>query len=312
MSMISKHMKKALVTGGAGFIGSHVVDALIKRGFGVLVIDDLSTGKRDNISSKAFFVKMDIRSARLEEEIQKFKPNIVFHHAAQIDVRISVEDPEVDAHINLLASVKLLEASRKAGVKKFVFASSGGAIYGGAKRIPTPETYNAKPLSPYGVSKLSFEHYLHCYEHVYGLPFVSLRYANVYGPRQSVMGEAGVIALFINKMLLGEQPMINGNGKQTRDFIYVEDAVRANMIALKPSTRGIYNIGTGVETSINGLFDTIKKLTKSSAKKNYRSAKAGEERRSVLSSQKAARELGWKPLYQLDQGLKKTVAWFKR
>ncbi|MDP2917951.1 MAG: GDP-mannose 4,6-dehydratase [bacterium] len=304
-------MRKALVTGGAGFVGSHLVDALVKLGFKVLVIDNLSTGRRQNVNPAAKFLKMDIRSDELARVVKKFGPDYVFHTAAQINVRLSVEDAELDADINLVGGLKLLEAARLAKVKKIVFSSSGGAIYGNARIIPTPETYAANPLSPYGVSKLSFEHYLHCYEHIYGLPYVSLRYANVYGPRQLSSGEAGVVAVFASQLLRGKQPIINGDGKQTRDYVYVHDIVRANLLALKSIARGVYNIGTGKETSVNMIFKKIKIITGSAVAEKHGRAKAGEERRSAILAKKAARELGWQPRTSLDQGLKKTVAWFK-
>jgi UDP-glucose 4-epimerase len=304
-------MKKALVTGGAGFIGSHIVDALVRRKYRVLVIDDLSSGKRKQLNPKATLVRTDIRSDRAVAEVKKFKPEVVFHCAAQIDVRLSVEDAELDAHINLIGGVRMLEAARKAGVKKFIFSSSGGALYGNAKTVPTPETYLTNPLSPYGVSKLSFEHYLHCYEHLYGMKVVTLRYANVYGPRQAVHGEAAVVAHFTNQLLRGKQPVINGDGKQTRDYVSIDDVVRANMIALQGKVRGTYNIGTGKQTSVNQLFRILKKATGADAREIHGKAKLGEERRSALSFRKAARELGWKPRVSLEGGLKKTVQWFK-
>lgn len=304
-------MHKVLVTGGAGFIGSHIVDALVRRGYRVLVIDDLSSGRREHLDRRASFVRADIRSDRARREVLRFRPEAVFHCAAQIDVRLSVADAELDAHINLIGGVRMLEAARRAGTKKFIFSSSGGAIYGKARKFPTPEDYPGNPLSPYGVSKLGFEHYLHCYEHVYGLPIVILRYANVYGSRQATHGEAGVVALFINKMLRGEQPVINGDGRQSRDFVYVDDVVRANIIALRPRVHGIYNIGTGQETAVKALFCKLKHLTGGTFGEVYGQAKAGEERRSVLDCRKAARELGWKPRVGLDEGLKKTVQWFR-
>lgn len=305
-------MRKALVTGGAGFIGSHIVDALIARGFRVLVIDNLSSGRREQVHPKAQFVHLDIRNERLRQVVRRFSPEVVYHCAAQIDVRLSVAHAELDADINLIGSIRVLEAARQAGARRFIFSSSGGAIYGNARKIPTPEDYPANPLSPYGVSKLGFEHYLHCYEHVYGLSVVVLRYANVYGPRQATHGEAGVVALFSNKMLRGEQPVINGDGKQSRDYVYVDDVVRVNMVALRPSAHGVYNIGTGKEISVNTLFRKLKRLTGGVFREAHGPAKLGEERRSVLDCRKAARELAWRPRVTLDEGLRKTMAWFKK
>lgn len=306
------YMKKALVTGGAGFIGSHLVDALIARGFRVLVIDNLSSGRREHVHPKATFVRMDIRSDRLRAVVKKFGPEVVYHCAAQIDVRLSVLDAELDADINLIGSIKVLEAARAAGAKRFVFSSSGGAIYGNAKQLPTAEDYPAWPLSPYGVSKLGFEHYLHCYTHVYGMSVVVLRYANVYGPRQAAHGEAGVVAVFAKKMLGSEQPIVNGDGKQRRDFVYVHDVVRANMIALKSSVHGTYNIGTGKEVSVNELFRKLQRITHAAVREIHGPEKLGEERRSVLDARKASRELEWKPRVTIDEGLQKTVAWFRK
>lgn len=304
--------KKAVVTGGAGFIGSHIVDALIERGFKVLVIDNLSSGKRSNINSKAHLEKLDIREQLpLQKLIKSYKPDAIFHCAAQIDLRFSVANPMTDAEINVLGSINLLEAARQTGVKKFVFSSSGGAIYGGATELPTSEKYQAHPFSPYGVSKLSFEEYLHCYKHMYNFPYVALRYANVYGPRQSGKGEAGVVSVFAQKMLRGEKPVINGDGKQTRDYVYVDDIVRANMLALSPRAEGVFNVGTGQETSVNEIFRKLKKLTNSSVREQHVLAKVGEERRSVLNASKAKKIMKWQPCVSLDVGLKRTVAWFQ-
>ncbi|MDP3985210.1 MAG: GDP-mannose 4,6-dehydratase [bacterium] len=302
--------KRALVTGGAGFIGSHVVDALVKRGYAVTVIDDLSSGRRDQVNPKAVFIKMDIRKPKVHDAIVEIAPHFIFHFAAQIDARFSVRDPVFDADVNVLGSIRILEAARAVQAEKFIFASSGGAIYGGARTRPTPETYEAHPRSPYGVSKLSFEHYLHAAAHTHDFPYVALRFANVYGPRQSNRGEAGVIAVFTTKMLHGEQPVINGDGKQTRDFVYVDDIVRAAMSATKPKARGIFNIGTGRETTINEIFYQLRALTGAPCEIEHTAAKPGEERRSVLDHSKARRALGWNPTVSLKEGLKKTVAWF--
>lgn len=302
---------RILVTGGAGFIGSHLVDELIARKYSVCVIDDLSSGDKKNVNKKAKFIRMDIRDKNLAGIVMAFKPNTVFHFAAQIDPRLSVVDPSFDADVNIVGSLKLLEASRRAKAEKFIFSSSGGAIYGGAKKIPTTENYIPHPFSPYGASKHSFEEYLHCYFHIYGFSYAALRYANVYGPRQSGKGEAGVVAVFTKKMLHGEQPIINGNGRQTRDFVFVSDIVRANVLAMSPKAKGIYNIGAGVEISINQIFFKLRDLINPSFKAQYGQGKKGEERRSCLDAKKAKKELGWKPSVGLDKGLEKTVDWFR-
>lgn len=308
--------KKAIVAGGAGFIGSHLVDRLIKNKFNVVVVDNLRTGKKENINKKARFFKEDIKNKnKIFEIFKKTRPDYVFNFAAQIDVRYSVANPQEDAGDNIIGGLNLIQASRKAGVKKFIFSSSGGAIYGGAKIIPTPEDYPAHPFSPYGVSKLSFEEYLRCYQGMAERPldFVALRYANVYGPRQDSKGEAGVVAIFTDLFLAGKQPIINGDGKNTRDFVYVEDVVEANWQALrsKKTRHKIFNIGTGKETSINEIYKKLKKIIASPFKPKHGPAKPGEERRSCLDSSRARRELGWKPKVGLDSGLAATVDWFK-
>ena len=303
---------KVLVTGGAGFIGSHLVDRLIKEGHRVIVVDNLSTGKKENLNQKAKFYKIDICSPKIPHIFKKEKPEIIFHLAAQVDVRKSVEDPIEDAKINILGSLNLLENYKKLKLKKFIFISTGGAMYGEADIVPTPETYPENPLSPYGIEKLTIEKYLNYYYKVFGLPYVSLRLANVYGPRQNSKGEAGVIAIFCDKMFSGEQPVINGDGKQTRDFIFVDDVVEANMLAMKSKKPGIYNIGTAKETSINTIFRKIRELTGSKCKKIHGPALSGEQKRSCLDFSKAKKELKWQPKYNLEEGLEKTINWFKK
>jgi UDP-glucose 4-epimerase len=245
---------KVLVTGGAGFIGSHLVDRLVMEGHEAVVVDNLITGKRRNINRAARLYKMDIQSWRLERVFRNERPNVVMHLAAQMDVRKSVEDPMFDAQVNILGTLNVLQQAVKHGVRKVIFSSSGGAIYGEQETYPAPETHVLKPLSPYGLSKLCGEQYLSYFQRVSGLQAVSLRYANVYGPRQDPEGEAGVVAIFIQKMLNNEQPVINGNGRQTRDFVFVDDVVEANLAMIGQETQGTYNVGTGVETSINDLF----------------------------------------------------------
>jgi UDP-glucose 4-epimerase len=302
---------KILLTGGAGFIGSHIADLLIEEGHQLIIVDNLSTGKEANLNSAASFYHSDILDEGLEEIFSREKPDIVNHHAAQINVRKSVADPIYDLEINIRGTVHLLELSRKYGVKKVIFASSGGAIYGEQIDFPAGEAHPLKPLSPYGVSKLAGEHYLYYYRQNFALPSVCLRYANVYGPRQDPLGEAGVVAIFAQKMLAGEQPLINGNGKQTRDYVFVEDVAHINVMALQHGVAGAYNVGTGVETTVNDLFFEIRALTRSEAKEIHGEAKTGEQFRSVLSAEKAQNELGWKPLIELNEGLQRTVHFFE-
>ena len=302
---------KILVTGGAGFIGSHVVDAYINAGHSVVVVDDLSTGKRENVNQLARCIVMDIKSDELGSVMQENKFDVVNHHAAQMDVRRSVADPIYDASVNILGTLNVLEHARQTGVQKFIFASTGGAIYGEQEYFPADEQHPTRPLSPYGVSKLAVEKYLHYYAEVYGLHYVILRYSNVFGPRQNPHGEAGVVAIFIGKMLAGEQPLINGDGLQTRDYIFVEDVVQANLLALRNEHSDIFNIGTSVETNVNDLFYLIRRLTKSSMEVPHGPAKQGEQRRSVLESVKAKKVWGWQPAVSLDNGLQRTFDFFQ-
>jgi UDP-glucose 4-epimerase len=302
---------KILVTGGAGFIGSHLVDRLIKENHQVIVVDNLSTGKKENLNPKAQFYQLDILDPKLSEVFQKEKPEVVFHYAAQIDVRKSVKNPLEDAKINILGSLNLLENCKRFKVKKFIFASSGGAIYGQADIVPTPESYPAWPLSPYGVAKLTIEKYLNYYYKVFGLPYTSLRLANVYGPRQNPEGEAGVVAIFCHKLLKGEQPVINGDGTQTRDYVFVDDVVEANLLALEKDKVDIFNVGTAKETSVNEIFQRLKRITGAGIEGIHGPAKQGEQKRSCLDFSKIKKELDWQPNYSLEQGLEKTVNYFK-
>lgn len=302
---------KVLVTGGAGFIGSHIVDRLAQEGHEVVVVDNLSTGKRRNLNRAARFYKTDIQSWRLERVFRNERPNVVMHLAAQMDVRKSVEDPVFDAQVNVLGTLNILQQTVKHGVRKVVFSSSGGAIYGEQDVFPAPESHATKPLSPYGLSKLCGEQYLSYYERVGGVQVVNLRYANVYGPRQDPEGEAGVVAIFIQKLLNNEQPVINGNGRQTRDFVFVEDVVEANLAVMGQETAGTYNVGTGVETSINDLFRILVQHTGSTCKELHGPAKKGEQARSVIDASKLRHELSWEPKMSLSDGLKRTVEYFK-
>lgn len=302
---------KVLVTGGAGFIGSHVVDRLVEEGHQVVIVDDLSAGTRKNVNRAASLYKLDIQSGRLERVFRNERPNIVIHLAAQVSVRVSVDNPVFDAQVNVLGTMNILHQAVHHGVRKVIFSSSGGAIYGEQESFPAPESHVTKPLSPYGISKLCAEHYLSYFQRISGIQVVSLRYGNVYGPRQDPEGEAGVVAIFIRKMLNNEQPIINGNGRQTRDFVFVDDVAEANLVAMRQDSQGVYNVGTGIETSVNELFRILAGLTGSSCKEVHGPAKLGEQMRSVIDSSKLKQELGWEPEADLTKGLEKTVAYFR-
>lgn len=305
-------MSKIMVTGGAGFIGSHIVDRYINEGNEVIIIDDLSTGKKENINPQARFHHIDIRDKGMEAIFEKERPEIVNHHAAQMDVRRSTENPAFDADVNIIGTINLLENSVKYGVKRFIFASSGGAIYGEQKDFPAGEEHQQFPLSPYGVSKLAGEKYIHYYSKNFGLRYISLRYSNVYGPRQNPEGEAGVVAIFIGRLLKGKEPVINGDGEQTRDYVYVDDVVEANISATRSETEGSFNIGTGIETSVNKILSNLIDITKVDIKGMHGPPKKGEQRISVLDCSKAIKSLGWKPKVTLEDGLRRTVLYFKK
>ena len=302
---------KVLVTGGAGFIGSHLVDRLVQEGNQVVVIDNLSTGKRKQVNKKAQLYKMDIRSKRIERVFRKERPLIVVHLAAQMNVRLSTEDPVFDAEVNILGTLNLLEHAVKHGVRKVSFASSGGAVYGEQEVFPAAESHRTDPLSPYGISKLAGEKYLAYYTNTTGLRHVVLRFGNVYGPRQEPEGEAGVVAIFSKLMLDGGQPIINGTGKQTRDFVYVDDVVDAIMVTLGEDIQGTFNVGTGQEATVNECYEIIKELTSSSCKDLYGAAKKGEQFRSVLDVMKLREKFDWDPQVSFPEGLKMTVEFFK-
>ena len=301
---------KILVTGGAGFIGSNVVDAYIEKGYEVIVVDDLSSGKKENLNKKAKFYKLDICDKALEEVFEE-GIDIVNHHAAQVDVRKSIADPAFDARINIEGSLNILENCRKYKIKKIIFASSGGVIYGECGSVPPNEDSPGSPISPYGVSKYAMECYLSTYEKIYGLRYTALRYGNVYGPRQDPYGEAGVVAIFSGKMLNNEEVNIFGDGEQVRDYVYVGDVVKANILCLENGDNEIFNIGTGKSTSVNQLFSEMKELIHYSKEAVYKSLRAGELMRSSLDVGKAEQKLGWKAKVDIREGLKKTIEFFR-
>ncbi len=303
---------KVLVTGGAGFIGSHVVDLLLKKGYNVSIVDDLSTGRVENLNTKAKFFNLDICDKKLRNVFKKEKFDFVVHHAAHINVRNSVKNPMFDANSNILGSINLLECCRDFKIRKIVYASTGGAIYGEPEYLPADEKHPVKPLCPYGISKHVVEHYLELYQKLYGINFVALRYANVYGPRQDPLGEAGVVAIFTGKYLKNEIPTIFGDGKQTRDFVYVRDVAESNLLSLEKNISGIFNIGTGIETSVNDLSKKLEKITKSKVKAKHGSAVPGEVRRIALDIKLAKKVLGWRPKIKLDAGMKETVEWTRK
>jgi UDP-glucose 4-epimerase len=301
---------KILVTGGAGFIGSHVVDLYLAKGHQVVVVDNLSTGRMSNVNPLAKFYQANICDAELEDIFSQEKPDVVNHHAAQMDVRFSVTNPLYDAQVNILGSLHLIELARQYGVNRFIYISSGGAVYGEPQVLPCDEKHPINPLCPYGASKHTVEHYLYLYEKNFGLPYPIFRYPNVYGPRQNPSGEAGVIAIFTGKLLTGQTAMINGDGDQLRDYVYVLDCARANLLALDtdlPSS--IYNLGSGYGTSVNELFAMICKLTGSQQPPVHGPAKIGETRQIFLDAGKIARELGWRQQVGLEEGLTQTVAY---
>lgn len=301
---------KILVTGGAGFIASQIADAFIEEGHQVIILDDLSTGFEKNINPKAKFIKANICDKSLSELFEKEKFDVVNHHAAQMDVRRSVKDPEFDATTNILGTINLLQNCVKYAVNKFMFASTGGAVYGEQDYFPADEKHNTQPKSPYGISKLAVEKYLYFYHSEHKLNYTILRYANIYGPRQNPFGEAGVVAIFSTKLLKGEQPIINGHGKQTRDYVYVGDVVKANLLTLKDEASDIYNIGTGIETDVNQLFHFINDITKANKEEKHGPTAAGEQLRSVITSDKLFNKFGWRPSIRIEEGLQKTVNFF--
>jgi UDP-glucose 4-epimerase len=301
-----------LVTGGAGFIGSHVSGALLAAGHRVAILDNVSTGKRSNVPQGAEFVELDVTDAGLlGGAFARIGPEVVFHLAAQIDVRKSMTDPLFDASTNVLGTVNVLRACTDAHVRRIVYSSTGGALYGEPSFLPADEGAEITPLSPYGVAKYCAEQYIG-YEHrMHGLEAVVLRYANVYGPRQDPLGEAGVVAIFTRQILEGETPVIYGDGEQTRDFVFAGDVAQANMLALG-GPQGTYNIGSGVETSVNDLIRAFARVTGRRIEPEYRPGRAGEVRRIALDARKARKELGWRPAVSLEDGLAQTVEWVRQ
>ncbi|MDR5709436.1 MAG: NAD-dependent epimerase/dehydratase family protein [Armatimonadota bacterium] len=302
---------KVLVTGGAGFVGSHVVEHLLRAGHEVVVVDDLRTGRRENLPPGVRLYALDILDPRMGEVFEQERPQVLSHHAAQASVAISLRDPELDARVNVVGTLKLLQYCVRTGVRHFVFASTGGAIYGEATAIPCPEDYPPRPISPYGVHKLCAEHHLLAWSALYGLRGTVLRYGNVYGPRQDPEGEAGVVAIFTATMLRGRPPVIFGDGLHTRDYVYVEDVAEANLRVIERGVEGVYNIGTGVETSTRDLFDLLRELVGYRGEPVYGPPRPGDVRRIALDCRRASEAFGWHPRTPLREGLSRTVAWFR-
>ena len=302
---------KIMVTGGAGFIGSHVTDRMIEAGHQVVVVDNLSTGRRSNLNNHAVFYEVDIRSSEMERVFAQEKPEVICHHAAQMDVRRSMEDPLFDADVNIIGSIKLAQLAIKHGTRKFIHISSGGAAYGEPEYLPCDEDHPIKPLCHYGASKYTFELYLHVFSANYDLDYSVIRYPNVYGPRQDPHGEAGVVAIFTGRMLRGEQVMINGTGEQVRDYVYVTDCARSNLMLLEQGSGHVYNLGSGIGTTVNEIFQELKNITAYKKPALYGPAKAGETFKIYLNASRAERELGWLPSIPLKEGLKRTVDYFK-
>ncbi len=310
---------RVLLTGGAGFIGSHVADMLIELGHEVYIVDDLSNGKLENVNKKAKFFKVDIRNReKLQEIFKTVKPDIVNHHAAQISVQKSVEMPVFDADVNILGSINLLDLSVKHNVKKFIYISSGGAVYGEPQYLPCNEKHPVNPLSPYGASKHAVEHYLYLYHINYGLNYLVLRYPNVFGPRQDPYGEAGVVAIFTVRMLKGKEVYIFGDGYQERDFIYVKDAAKANILAMdvdieiKDPLDPIFNLGTGIGTNVRQIYEALAEIIGYKIPPVFKERRPGEVYKIALNAEKAKKFLGWEAETSLVEGMRETVEWFRK
>jgi UDP-glucose 4-epimerase len=302
---------KALVTGGAGFIGSHLVDALVAGGHATTVVDNLVRGSRERVPPSAEFLELGVEDDGLGPAIEGGGFDVIFHLAAQIDVRVSMRDPLADARANVLGTVNLLRAASAANVARVVFASSGGAVYGDTDVLPTPEDHRLAPESAYGAAKVSGELYGDMFRRLAGMEFVSLRYGNVYGPRQDPHGEAGVVAIFASRLLRGEDAVINGDGRQVRDYVYVDDVVSANLAAIQPEVSGAFNVGTATGTDVNDLYQLLAGACGSTRRAVHGPPKPGEQRRSILTVDRARSELGWAPSVDLAEGLRRTVDFFR-
>jgi len=301
---------RILVTGGAGFIGSNVADRMIERGHQVAVLDNLSTGRREFVPGAARFYHADLAdAAAVDACVAEFQPEVVDHHAAQIDVRKSVDDPTFDARVNILGTLSLLQSCHRHAVRKFIYASTGGALYGEARFLPATEDHPVNPESPYGASKHTVEHYLYIWKLLYRMDYTVLRYPNVYGPRQNPHGEAGVNAIFIGLMLEGKQPHIFGDGEQLRDYLYIDDVVEANLIALERGSGEIVNLGTGVGTSVNDIFRELKQILGFDGDAIYEAPRPGEIQRITLDAARAKEVLGWAPRMRFSEGLRRTIEW---
>ncbi len=304
---------KILVTGGAGFIGSHVVDTFIGAGHDVSVVDNLTTGAARWVNPRARLHVVDLRSAKLTRVFEAERPEVVTHLAAQASVGRSVTDPTFDASVNLMGGLGLLDCCRRFGVRRIIYSSSGGAGYGDTDVVPTLETHPTVPISPYGITKVAMELYVAAWSGIFGISTISLRYANIYGPRQNPQGEAGVIAIFCHRLLTGQVPIVNGDGGQTRDYTYVEDVANANLKALEhPEVTGAVNISTGVETSVNALYAALVAAAGSKVAAEHGPARPGEQRRSCLNPTLAGRVLDWKPTVSLAEGLGRTFRFFEK
>ncbi|MDR7483433.1 MAG: NAD-dependent epimerase/dehydratase family protein [Armatimonadota bacterium] len=302
---------RVLVTGGAGFIGSHLADAYLRRGDEVTVVDSLVGGRRTFVPAGARFHHLDIRDPALREVFARERPQVVNHHAAQASVSLSVRDPLRDAEVNLLGTLRIVALCVEFGVEHLIFASTGGALYGDPERLPADEATPVRPLSPYGCAKFCAEQYIETYGRLHGLSAACLRYANVYGPRQDPHGEAGVVAIFTRALLDGRAPTIHGDGEQTRDFIYVDDVVRANLLATDRRARGAFNVGTAVPTSVNQLYRALARYVQPAPAPVYGPPRPGDVRHVVLAAEAARARLGWTPEVSLEDGLAATVAWFR-
>jgi len=301
---------KVLVTGGAGFIGSNIVDAYIELGHEVVALDNLSSGNKDHVNPNSRFVEMDILDPKLENLIQQEKFDVVNHHAAQISVTQSVANPAFDANINILGSLKLMKCAADNDVKRFIFASTGGAIYGEQDYFPADENHPCRPLAPYGIAKITVENYLEFFAREFGLKSTILRYGNVYGPRQDPHGEAGVVAIFCKKLINKDTPIIFGDGKQTRDFVFVFDVVQANVLVLEKEYDGIFNVGTAKETSVNELCRMLIDYSSEDLKPLYQPPRKGEQKRSSIDPRKLQKTTGWKSQFPMNEGLAQTFEFF--